>query len=73
MFGKTQKIHFVGVGGIGMSGMAELLHCLGFDISGSDISASDRTEHLSKLGIKALVAATLATLLTGNIAGYVMI
>ena len=52
MFGKTQKIHFVGVGGIGMSGMAELLHCLGFDISGSDISASDRTEHLSKLGIK---------------------
>lgn len=52
MFGKTQKIHFVGIGGIGMSGMAELLQCLGFEISGSDMRSSDRTEHLSKLGVK---------------------
>ena len=52
MFGKTQRIHFVGIGGIGMSGMAELLHCLRFEISGSDMRASERTEHLQKLGIK---------------------
>ena len=51
MFGKTQRIHFVGIGGIGMSGMAELLHCLGFEVSGSDMRTSDRTDHLSNLGV----------------------
>ena len=52
MFGKIQRIHFVGIGGIGMSGMAELLHCLKFEISGSDMRSSERTTHLSKLGVK---------------------
>ncbi|NQU66804.1 MAG: UDP-N-acetylmuramate--L-alanine ligase [Candidatus Marinimicrobia bacterium] len=52
MFGKTKHIHFVGIGGIGMSGMAELLHSLGFSISGSDKSFSERTHHLSSLGIQ---------------------
>ena len=51
MFGNTKRIHFVGIGGIGMSGMAELLHCLGFEISGSDQEKSDRTNHLQSLGI----------------------
>jgi UDP-N-acetylmuramate--alanine ligase len=51
MFGKTNHIHFVGIGGIGMSGMAELLHKLGFTISGSDQNMSERTESLSSLGI----------------------
>ena len=51
MFGKTNHIHFVGIGGIGMSGMAELLFKLGFTISGSDQNLSDRTNALSKLGI----------------------
>jgi UDP-N-acetylmuramate--alanine ligase len=52
MFGKTNHIHFVGIGGIGMSGMAELLHNLNFVISGSDAMQSDRTEHLTSLGIQ---------------------
>ena len=51
MFGKTNHIHFIGIGGIGMSGMAELLHKLGFNISGSDMSSSDRTKDLNNLGI----------------------
>ena len=51
IFGKTKHIHFVGIGGIGMSGMAELLHNHGFEISGSDINTSDRTEHLKSIGI----------------------
>ena len=51
MFGKTNHIHFVGIGGIGMSGMAELLYKLGFKISGSDLNTSDRTESLEKLGL----------------------
>ena len=51
MFGKTNHIHFVGIGGIGMSGMAELLHKMGFNISGSDLTLSDRTNNLQKLGL----------------------
>jgi len=51
MLGKRKNIHFIGIGGIGMSGMAELLHNLGHTISGSDILESGRTEHLEKIGI----------------------
>ena len=51
MFGKTRHIHFVGIGGIGMSGMAELLNNLGFKISGSDIAESDRTHYFKSMGI----------------------
>ena len=46
MLGKTNHIHFVGIGGIGMSGMAELLHNLGFTVTGSDMSESERTNQL---------------------------
>ena len=51
MFRKTKHLHFIGIGGIGMSGMAELLFRLGYYISGSDRKSSDRTLHLSKIGI----------------------
>ena len=46
------KIHFIGIGGIGMSGIAELLHELGYDISGSDINFNANVKRLSDLGIK---------------------
>ena len=52
MFRKTRHIHFIGIGGIGMSGMAELLQKLGFIISGSDTLLSERTNQLSELGIQ---------------------
>ena len=52
IFGKTKHIHFIGIGGIGMSGMAELLYNHGFEVSGSDINVSDRTNHLKSIGIK---------------------
>ncbi|MCD4830159.1 MAG: UDP-N-acetylmuramate--L-alanine ligase [Candidatus Cloacimonetes bacterium] len=51
MLGRTKRIHFVGIGGIGMSGIAELLKIQGFDISGSDMNATDLTRHLQSLGI----------------------
>lgn len=51
MFGRIKKIHFVGLGGIGISGMAELLHTLEFDISGSDLRRSEITDHLESLGV----------------------
>ena len=50
-FRKIKHIHFVGIGGIGMSGIAELLLNLGFDISGSDISNNENVERLKKLGV----------------------
>ncbi len=47
---KVRHIHFVGIGGIGMSGIAEVLLNLGYTVSGSDLRTSDTTEHLSSLG-----------------------
>jgi len=55
MFRDTKKIHFVGIGGIGMSGIAEVLINLGFDVSGSDIRESDIIRHLQKLGAKIFI------------------
>ncbi len=52
MLGRTKKIHFVGIGGIGMSGIAELLLNQGFVISGSDLKLSPITKHLQKKGVK---------------------
>ena len=42
----NKKIFFIGVGGIGMSGIAEFLHYDGFKVSGSDLNESERTNHL---------------------------
>ena len=50
MLGKIQKIHFVGIGGIGMSGIAEVLLNLGYKVSGSDLRRSPVTERLISLG-----------------------
>jgi UDP-N-acetylmuramate--alanine ligase len=50
MFAKIQRIHFVGIGGIGMSGIAEVLLNLGYKISGSDLKSSAVTERLKILG-----------------------
>lgn len=55
--GRTKKIHFVGIGGIGMSGIAEVLLNLGFVVSGSDLKRSDITDNLKTLG---------ATIYTGH-------
>jgi UDP-N-acetylmuramate--alanine ligase len=52
MFFKRQSLHFTGIGGIGMSGIAEVLLNLGYQISGSDAKLSPITERLSKLGAR---------------------
>ena len=51
VLGKTRRIHFVGVGGIGMSGIAELLANLGYAVSGSDAKRSAVTDRLESLGV----------------------
>lgn len=48
-------LHFVGIGGIGMSGIAEVLHNLGYRVQGSDIAESYNTERLRKLGVKVMI------------------
>src|SRR6201981_1662076 len=50
MFAKIQRIHFVGIGGIGMSGIAEVLLNLGYKVSGSDLKNSPVTQRLASLG-----------------------
>ncbi|MGH9949488.1 MAG: UDP-N-acetylmuramate--L-alanine ligase, partial [Pyrinomonadaceae bacterium] len=53
MFRHVKRIHFIGVGGIGMSGIAEVLCGLGFEVSGSDIKRSKNTDRLETLcGVK---------------------
>jgi len=49
---RVRHIHFVGVGGAGMSGIAEVLHNLGFQVSGSDIRENRATRHLQQLGVQ---------------------
>src|SRR3954466_15074892 len=50
MFAKIQRIHFVGIGGIGMSGIAEIMLNLGYKVSGSDLKLSPVTTRLKSLG-----------------------
>lgn len=51
VFGKVQHIHFVGIGGIGMSGIAEVLVNLGYRVSGSDLKETPITQRLAALGV----------------------
>jgi UDP-N-acetylmuramate--alanine ligase len=55
VLGRTRRIHFVGIGGIGMSGIAELLANLGYAVSGSDARRSDLTDRLATLGIRVAI------------------
>jgi UDP-N-acetylmuramate--alanine ligase len=50
MYGRTHRIHFIGVGGSGMSGLAEVLINLGYAVSGSDLKSTDVTDRLIALG-----------------------
>ncbi|MCC6989737.1 MAG: UDP-N-acetylmuramate--L-alanine ligase, partial [Acidobacteria bacterium] len=55
VLGRTRRIHFVGIGGIGMSGIAELLVNLGYEVSGSDQSSSATLERLTSMGVATAV------------------
>ena len=52
MFRKARRLHFVGIGGSGMSGIAEVLVNLGYPVSGSDLASNDATRRLKRLGAK---------------------
>jgi len=50
--GRVRHVHFIGVGGVGMSGLAEILRTLGFDVSGSDLRDGETTRRLQRLGVQ---------------------
>jgi UDP-N-acetylmuramate--alanine ligase len=50
MYGRTRRIHFIGVGGSGMSGIAEVLMTMGYQVSGSDLKTGEVTDRLVRLG-----------------------
>ena len=51
----NELIHFVGIGGIGMSGLAQIMYNMGFRIQGSDVSENKNTDRLRKFGIKIFI------------------
>ena len=51
----NELIHFVGIGGIGMSGLAQIMHNMGFMVQGSDLYQSKNTDRLRKFGIKIFI------------------
>jgi UDP-N-acetylmuramate--alanine ligase len=55
MFKKYQQIHFVGIGGVGMSGIAEVLLTMGYRVTGSDVRRGEVVERLERLGAKVFV------------------
>src|SRR5208283_1262 len=55
LFKHYRVIHFIGIGGIGMSGIAEVLHNLGYEITGSDVKDSETTKRLKSCGIKVFI------------------
>ena len=50
--GKKEVIHFIGIGGITMSGLAQIMKIMGFKVQGSDLGRNKNTENCKKIGIK---------------------
>jgi UDP-N-acetylmuramate--alanine ligase len=63
---KVKRVHFVGIGGSGMSGIAEVMLNLGFQVSGSDLQASTVTERLRQLGVKVQIGHDAANVSGAN-------
>ena len=61
-FQRLKKIHFIGIGGSGMSGLAQIYHHLGYQVSGSDIKDSQIIRRLKKIGIKIILKRIFITI-----------
>jgi len=64
---RIQRIHFTGIGGIGMSGIAELLHNQGFSVQGTDVSNSANVQRLKNLGIKVTIGHQAAAIVGAEV------
>ena len=65
--GKQEVIHFIGIGGIGMSGLAQIMKTMGFNVQGSDINENKNTDNCKKLGIKILIGHSKKNILKATI------
>ena len=65
--GRQEVIHFIGIGGIGMSGLAQIMKTMGFNVQGSDINENKNTENCKKLGIKILKGHSKKNILNATI------
>ena len=65
----NEIIHFIGIGGIGMSGLAQIMKNMGFAIQGSDLSKNKNTERLIKKGIKVYFGHNQKNLKNQHLAG----
>ena len=70
LFGRTNHIHMVGIGGIGMSGMAEILLHRGYKVSGSDQSESETTDRLKELGATIYVGHDASNVVDADVVVY---
>src|SRR5512134_1702634 len=70
MFKKIKHIHFVGIGGIGMSGIAEILLNLGYRVSGSDQRRTETVERLERLGAKIFIGHAAANVESVHVLVY---
>ena len=53
--GKNETIHFIGIGGIGMSGLAQIMKIMGFNVQGSDLAKNKNSDNCKKIGIKIMI------------------
>src|SRR5688572_21675425 len=70
MFKRYQSIHFIGIGGIGMSGIAEILLNLGYRVTGSDQKRTETVERLEQLGAKVFIGHAAANVETAHVVVY---
>ena len=65
--GKQEVIHFIGIGGIGMSGLAQIMKTMGFNVQGSDLNENKNTDNCKRLGIKILKGHSKKNILNATI------
>ncbi len=70
MFGRLKRVHFVGIGGVGMSGIALVLRNMGFEVSGSDAKESETTQKLAQAGIKVTIGHDAANAADAQVVVY---
>ncbi|MET0412091.1 MAG: UDP-N-acetylmuramate--L-alanine ligase [Polyangiaceae bacterium] len=68
--GRVRRVHFVGVGGIGMSGLAEILRSMDFEVSGSDLRESENTQRLVRLGVHVQLGHAAENVLGADVVVY---
>ena len=68
--GRIKRIHFIGIGGAGMGGIAEVLKNLDYEISGSDVKETSITKRLRSLGIKISIGHDIENILNTDVVVY---